>query len=97
MGTSGTAVGHCATVDMFCAQKAVNSASVLPNGRGALAFLTLRLALPFAVCIRGRRDCRGWSRSRWIPQVLQRPRIGEATPRAWLSEARSGEGMQISA
>lgn len=36
---------------MFCAQKAVNSASALPTSLGKLAFLTHRILLPFTVCM----------------------------------------------
>lgn len=48
---SGIAVGDCARMDMFCAQKAVKSASVFPNSLGKLAFLTHRILLSFTVCM----------------------------------------------
>ena len=44
------AIGHRTRVDVFCAQKAVNSASMLPTTLGELVF-SLRIVLPFAVCI----------------------------------------------
>lgn len=44
---SEIAVSHCARMDMFCAQKGGDSASVLPNSLGKLVFLTHRNCTSF--------------------------------------------------
>lgn len=44
---SEIAVSHCARMDMFCAQKGGDSASVLPNSLGKLVFLAHRNCTSF--------------------------------------------------